>query len=412
MRNVWLVVRHEIMTTIAKKSFWFTTLLFPLMMLAFSLFPSLFAQNAAQQAQSIVVNPGANAPGIGYVDVAGVVAQLPPGVSAERLRAFSDEAAAQAALDAGQIGQYYVIAPDYLATGKVTAVMAQLAPIAMEGQENLLRYVINYNLTGDAGLARLLTNPTASVESRSLAPQVKTQSTDPMGFILPFAVMFVLFFIITMTGGYMLQSVAREKENRTAEVLLLSIRPRELMLGKILGLGAVALGQMAVWLGGGLLLMGGGLAIADIALGRALPAGFILTALVYFLLGYLLYASALGAVGALAPTAREGAQFTFIIILPLLVPFYLNQAFTSDPNGLLATVLSLFPLTAPTAMVARLSVVAVPAWQIALSLAGLAVTTYLLVLLAARFFRADTLLSNASLNWGRLLREVRGRGSA
>ncbi len=230
-----------------------------------------------------------------------------------------------------------------------------------------------------------------------------------MGFALPFAVMFVLFFVITMTGGYMLQSVTKEKENRTAEVLLLSIRPRDLMLGKVLGLGAVALAQMAIWLGGGLAVMSGGLAIASIAVGQALQPSFILLAVVYFLLGYLLYASLLGAVGALAPTAREGAQFTFIIILPLLVPFYLNSAFTNDPNGALATVLSLIPFTAPTAMMARLSVVAVPAWQIALSLAGLAITTYLLVLLAARFFRADTLLSNASLNWGRFVSEMRGR---
>jgi ABC-2 type transport system permease protein len=412
MRNVWIVVKHEILTTISRKSFWFTTLLFPLMILAFSLFPSFFAQNAAQQAQSIVADPGAAVAAMGYVDAAGILAQLPPDMPADRMRRFSDEASAQAALDAGQIGQYYVIAADYLKTGNITAVMAQLAPISMEGQANLLRYVINYNLTGDAALARLLTNPTASVETHSLAPQVKTESTGPMGFILPFAVMFVLFFIITMTGGYMLQSVAKEKENRTAEVLLVSVRPRELVLGKVLGLGVVALGQMAVWLGGGLLLMGGGLAIANIAGGYALPVSFIFAAAIYFLLGYLLYASALGAVGALAPTAREGAQFTFIIILPLLVPFYLNQAFTSDPNGLLATILSLIPLTAPTAMMARLSVVAVPAWQVALSLTGLAVTTYLLVLLSARFFRADTLLSNASLNWGRLIREVRGRGTA
>ena len=154
-----------------------------------------------------------------------------------------------------------------------------------------------------------------------------------MGFVLPFAVMFILFFVITMSGGYMLQSVAKEKENRTAEVLLLSISPRELMLGKVLGLGAVALAQMTVLAGR---RVGADERRAD---GRQLGGrsplrlGFFLLALVYFLLGYLLYASMLGAVGALAPTAREGAQFTFIIILPLLVPFYLNQAFTPIPTA-------------------------------------------------------------------------------
>jgi ABC-2 type transport system permease protein len=408
MRNVWLVARHEILTTIGKKSFWFMTFFFPVLIMAFSLFPSLFARDMVEQAESLTGTAGVQA--AGYVDQARIIVKLPAGLPPGRLRNFETEAAAKSALGAGEIGRYYVIAPDFRQTGAVAAVSGQVAPVAGDAQDFALRLAINTNLTGDERLALAILTP-AQVETRALAPEVKTQSTSIMGFVLPFAVMFILFFVITMSGGYMLQSVAKEKENRTAEVLLLSISPRELMLGKVLGLGAVALAQMTVWLGGGLALMGGGLAIASVATGQPLRLGFIVMAFVYFLLGYFLYASMLGAVGALAPTAREGAQFTFIIILPLLVPFYLNQAFTSDPNGTLVTALSLIPFTAPTAMMARLSVVAVPAWQVALSLGGLAVTTYLLVLLAARFFRADTLLSHASLNWGRLVREVRGRGT-
>jgi ABC-2 type transport system permease protein len=116
----------------------------------------------------------------------------------------------------------------------------------------------------------------------------------------------------------------------------------------------------------------------------------------------------LGALGALAPTVREGTQFTFLAIMPLLAPIWLNAAFTQAPDGALATALSLFPLTAPTAMATRLSVGHVPFWQPLVSLIGLIVTTYLFVLLAARLFRADTLLSDASLNWGRLRAELRG----
>lgn len=411
MRNVWLVIKHEIVTTISKKSFWFTTLFFPLLTLGFSLFPSLFAQNAVEQSQALTAAANSDAPAVGYVDQAGLLAQLPPDVAPERLVGFADEAAATAALEAGQIAQYFVIAADFHTTGNVTAVAKDLAPISGEGQEFLLRYALNYGLTGDAALAKMLLDPDARVEAHPLAPEVKTNTAGMMGFVLPFAVMFILFFIITMTGGYMLQSVTKEKENRTAEVLLLSVRPRDLMLGKILGLGVVGLAQMTVWLGGGLALAGGGLALLSLAGAIKLPLSFALFTLLYFLLGYLLYASLLGAVGALAPTAREGGQFNFIIIVPLLVPFYLNQVFASAPNGPLVTALSLFPLTAPTAMTARLSVVSVPAWQVIVSLVGLAVTTYLLVLLAARFFRADTLLSNASVSWGRIFKELRGRGA-
>jgi len=220
--------------------------------------------------------------------------------------------------------------------------------------------------------------------------------------------MFILFFSITMSAGFMLQSVAKEKENRTAEILLLSVRPRELMLGKVLGLGFVALLQLAVWMGGGWLALGQGQNMSAALAGFTLPAGFAIWAVLYFLFGYILYASVLGALGALAPNVREGTQFTFIAILPLLVPVWLNTAFIQAPSGALATALSLFPLTAPTAMVTRMSISYVPFWQPVVSLAGLVATTYLFVLIAGRFFRADTLLSDASLNWGRIRAELRG----
>jgi len=175
-----------------------------------------------------------------------------------------------------------------------------------------------------------------------------------------------------------------------------------------LGLGLVALLQLAIWMGGGWLALNQSGNVATALTDFTLPAGFAIWAVLYFLFGYILYASVLGALGALAPNVREGTQFTFLAILPLLVPIWLNTAFTQAPDGALATALSLFPLTAPTAMVTRLSISHVPLWQPVVSLAGLAGTTYLFVLLSGRFFRADTLLSDASLNWGRIVREVRG----
>jgi ABC-2 type transport system permease protein len=111
----------------------------------------------------------------------------------------------------------------------------------------------------------------------------------------------------------------------------------------------------------------------------------------------------MGAVGALAPNAREAGQFTFAIILPLMIPLWFNFSIMEDPGGTLATVLSLIPLTAPVTMMTRLAVGDVPLWQLLVSVGLLAVTTYGFVLLSSRFFRADTLLSNATLKWNRLL---------
>ncbi|MFN2303016.1 MAG: ABC transporter permease, partial [Anaerolineales bacterium] len=146
--------------------------------------------------------------------------------------------------------------------------------------------------------------------------------------------------------------------------------------------------------------------IVDMASSYTLPPGFVIWGFLFFLLGYLLYASLLGAIGALAPNSREGGQFTFLIILPLLIPLWFNVAFTENPNGPIATFLSLFPLTS-ISMMTRITSTFVPTWQILLSLGGLALTTYLIVLLAAKFFQAETLLSFENLNIKRIFNVIK-----
>jgi len=110
----------------------------------------------------------------------------------------------------------------------------------------------------------------------------------------------------------------------------------------------------------------------------------------------------MAAAGAIAPTAREGNQVIWLLVLPLLPTLMFGDLFVEEPNNPLTLVLSLFPFSAPSAMVTRLAVGEVPLWQIVVSVAGLALTTYLMVVLAARFFRADNLLSDAPFSWRRL----------
>ncbi len=408
MRNVGLVIKHEILSTVTKRSFWIMTFLFPLLIVGLNIGMQIVAQDSFSDEQA-GTGDSAGPEAIGYVDQAGVIAEMPPGVPAGIVHAFDNVDAAQAALQAGDVVRYYVIPADWLATGDMVLVDKQFSVLSNAGNTGLMEYIVNYNLVGDPDLASLLIDPTPLVENHALAPQGATDTDNPLTFFVPFAVLFIFFFLLTMSGGFMLQSVTKEKENRTVEVLLLSLRPRDLMLGKVLGLGVVALGQMAVWLGVGFLALEQGRQSLAAASTFALPPGFVVWAILYFLLGYVLYASVLGALGALAPSAREGTQFTFVVLLPLMIPLWLNVTFTQAPNSSLATVLSLFPLTAPTAMITRLSTGVVPTWQAAAGLAGLAVTAYVFVLLSARFFRAETLLSGAAIKWQRIVHELRGR---
>ncbi|MFP4395866.1 MAG: ABC transporter permease [Anaerolineales bacterium] len=411
MKNIWIVIKHEIITMVTKPSFWLTTFLLPAVIMGFSFGAQLIGQRMIPEEDEIISGESERALAIGYVDHAGIITALPASIPAEMVAAYPDEEAAATALRAGDIGQYYVIAEDYIASGEIVAMEKEFSLLGNLPQLALLELIVNYNLIGDETIARRVATPIPNLQTQALRPASEISESMDARFIVAYGTLFIFFFVFTMSSGFMLQSVSREKENRTVEILLVSLEPKELMLGKVLGLGFVALLQVAIWLGGSLLTLSRGetmLSGLGIVLGNiTLPEGFLVWALLYFVLGYLLYASALGAIGALAPNARETGQVTFVVLLPLMIPLWLNTSFTQAPNGPLTTALSLFPLTAPTSMLPRLAVGGVPLWQPIASLIGLAITTYIFVALSARFFRADTLLSSASLDWKRLLQEVK-----
>ncbi len=420
MRNVWLVIKHEILSMLGKPSFWITTFVLPAIVMLFSFGGQFISSRVLEEEVNVPSGEetgvdGERALTIGYVDRAGVIETLPPDLPGELFRSFPDVDAARSALEAGDVTQYYVFPADYVERGEIEVVQGEFAPLGDIGTLELMRYVLNYNLVDDKALARRVNTPIQAVEARAIAADDQETDDDGSGTFIAFVTLFIFFFIFTMSSGFMLRSVTQEKENRTVEVLLVSLRPRELMLGKVLGLGVIALLQMALWFGGVILALqrGDGL-LSNFGLvvhSLELPTSFFVWALLYFVLSYLLYASVLGAIGALAPNARETGPFTFLALLPLFIPFFLNTTFTQAPHGPIATALSLFPLTAPTAMVPRLAVGGVPLWQTVTALIGLAIATVVFVLLSARFFRADTLLSSTELKWERIVKEFK-RGGA
>ena len=413
MSNVFLIIKHEISTTVRKRSFWLTTFLLPAVILGMSLLSQSLARSSIASDGSNPLLSGFLAPPrpVGYVDQAGLIKQIPDQLPADlkikqdQLQAFPDQASAQAALAAKAINKYYVVPADFIKTGNLLLVDSNFSVFNSLDSSNYFEYVLRLNLTNDQNLAVMLADPTSQTKTQSMAPPSEKRNEGFGSFGVPFAVLMIFYLVITMTSSFMLQSVTKEKENRTIEVLLVSLRPRDLMLGKILGLGVIALMQMAIWAGGGLLLTKGA-ALSSLG-SSGLSAGFFVWALLYFIGGYLIYASLLGALGALAPSTREGTQFTFIILLPLFIPLFMNTALIESPNGAITTFLSLFPLTSPVTMITRLAAGPVPIEQLLLGLIILAATTYGIIVFASRFFRADTLLSFNALNLKRIVQEIR-----
>jgi len=409
MRKILLVIKYEIITTLQKRSFWLLTFIFPAFILILTIGTQTIGERAIEeaeeQASSVEYQAKINRR-VGYVDQADLITEIPPWIPEDFFQKYQDVSGAEDALRAGKIQQFYVLPADFMFTGKYELIDQEYQPMRSTNNAEIFEEVITTNLIQGEELGTLLDNPTPGIQYHQLSTETKYDEDNMLTYIVPIATMFIFFFTITTSSGFMLTSVTREKENRTAEILLVSIKPRELMLGKVIGLGCVALFQMSIWMGGAIFSMDRSSEYMGLASSFSLPSGFVIWGILYFLCGYFLYASLLGAVGALAPNAREGGQFTFIILLPLMIPIWFNFLFIDSPNGPLAVFLSLFPLTS-ISMMTRMTATSVPNWQIITSLGGLVISTYIIILFSARFFKAETLLSTDSLKFKNVIRAFR-----
>jgi ABC-2 type transport system permease protein len=415
MHNTWLVVKHEIRTTLRKKSFWVLSFIVPVLLIGMQGYFVLQDSdiNLGGEGEEVVGEETGplERTTVGMVDESGIIDEIPAGIPPGIFLMFKGKDEARAALDAGEIDQFVVLPEDYVNSGEVT-VFEKNFQLLQEGDagvafgsanEWMLPYIINYNLIGDETLSSVVFNPTPGQLARqhALSPPEESAAGDAaLAEFTSSAIPYVYYFILIIVSGYILQSVVSEKENRTVEVLLVSLQPKQLMTGKLIGMSTVALLQLLVWGVGATLILNRGATLLDVS-GLTFTPAFFVTALLFLLLGYLLYASVMAAAGALANTAREASQVTWLLIIPLLPTLMFGRLFVDDPDSVFALFLSMFPFSAPSAMVTRMAVGSVPAWQVLLSLLMLAITVYIVLVLATRFFHPQNLLSQAQFSWRR-----------
>jgi ABC-2 type transport system permease protein len=412
MHYIWLVIKHDLKVTLQQRSFWVLTFIMPLILVGINAYYLIGDGGPGEVGPEAPGAALAELPPIGLVDPAGLIEVLPEGLPPDLFLPFADEAAARAALEAGTIEQYVSVPADYVAQGQIDVYdeefqisLDEPGPLDAFGAEGgLLNYLIAYNLAGDAQVAAALQNPVPlwAAEMQALQPPSEGETNGELAYLVASVLPLVYYFLLVMGSTYLMRSVVAEKENRTAEVLLVSIDPRQLLVGKIAAMSMVTLMQVVVWVAGGNFVLQRGAEM--LAMGNLqFPPGFMVWAILFLVFGYLLFASIMVAGGALANNVREGGQMTWLLIIPLMPTLMFGQAFVEEPHGLLSVALSLFPFSAPSAMVTRLAIAPVPLWQVLLSLGGVAVSAYLFLLLASRFFRAGNLLSQEAFNWRRLL---------
>ncbi len=346
----------------------------------------------------------------GYVDASGVIHEIPASISRGFLIPYPNEDAALQALQDGEISAVYLVPADYLDSGKLFYVDTEFNPLWVFTKGKLFRWVLQVNLLGgDASLANQIIDP-FDLQVKVLEPGSARDISDPIVFMQPYLVMMLFYMIMLTSSGLFLSSLKKEKENRVMEILLVTIAPKQLIGGKIFGLGAAGLIQTSIWIGIAYGAQKMSSTIYTIPVEMQLSPAIIAWGIIFYLLGYLLYASVLAGLGALVPDLRESSQFTIIILIPLLVPTMLMMFFIRDPNGALPTALSLFPPTASIAMMARLAGSnEVPLWQPALASGLIAANILLVMAFVSRLLQAQNLLSGQGFNIKRLIKSLSNR---
>jgi len=420
MRNISLIIGREYRERVFKKSFLITTIVMPLLMIAMGAAPTLIMEFAESETKKITV-----------IDESGIVA---PKLTSDEEIVF--EAATgdlqQALVEASQneesfgvlhIGKDIVANPNdaRLYTSSSSSIMLEEAIAdqieSVIESERLKAYNIdNIDEILEKVKARVhLTTFRTDKEEESSASSAAASSL--VGLILGF----MLYFFLAIYGSMVMQSVIDEKSSRILEVMVSTVRPFEMLMGKVLGVAAVAATQVMVW--GVLIILfravivpamlpenilegvtqvqaGGDVAALaaqqDVspemltALASALDAGgiatTICTVLLFFVGGFLLYASLYAAVGASVDEAQDAQQLTIPITLPIIAAFIVTMLVMKDPNSPVVFWCSMIPFTSPIVMVARIPS-GIPAWEIALSMALLYATFVVCIWAAAKIYK-------------------------
>lgn len=409
MNKIGLVAKHEFISTVKRRSALFAIFGLPILSLLILTGINWLSRSQGGDGSSLltefVSNNEVRLPA-GLVDDTGRLQQFSSPADTMFVL-FPDLGAARAAYDTGEISGYYHIPASYLADGEIFQYADELS---LESFESTILYgLLVENFVDGTAPIHLVTAPLQQYDVIDLSTTEERSQQDYFdGLILAMAVAVLFYMTVMGAAGYLLQSLGKEKENRVMEILLSSIRPFQLLVGKVLGLGGIGLLQMVVWTGLVLFIFReNGSFLSNLSL-PSLPVSVWLLIIAHFAIGYLVYASLFAGLGAIAPSVKESSQYTFLLMLPTFLPLWFNSILINAPNGVFATTLSLIPVTAPITMPMRLVITAVPVWQWAVSLVGGVVTAVFLLWSATKFFRSRTLLTGQNPSLRLIWQTLRG----
>jgi ABC-2 type transport system permease protein len=358
-----------------------------------------------------VARPTEEVTTIGYVDELGGFQQYTSQGNITMMR-FNTPNDATEALVNGDIEEYFVIPSDYISAGVIKRYILKKQLAASSTTTTAINNFLTSNLLAgkvpEATIARVEA-PLNLVSIRLTETGAVAPEQGGYGnFVIPAVFGILLALAIIFTSMYLLQGLGQEKENRLIEVLLSSVSARQLLTGKVLGIGAAGLVQVAVWaISAPLLLKLASSSIGGFVSTIQLPANFIVLAVIYFILGYLLFAVISASIGAVSSSSQEGQQLMGIFTIPLLIPLWFMSLIMFLPDSPVWIFFTIFPLSAPVVVIIRLGVAEIPVWQLIASAAVLVLFIIGILFLTIRIFRTYLLMYGKRPGLGEVLRNLK-----
>lgn len=409
MNKVLLIIQREYLTRVRKKSFIIMIFVVPLLILVMGGAIALIAKNSSQLTNLQVVN---------VVDKSGIFAkklQNVPNIKFTFAHQDINEAKAMSKKDEN-ISTLYIPA-DYTKKGAIQIFAKKKSPLQLTDEIQRQMNDIDFNNSMimhhiDTAVIHSIKKADISVNAVEITDKGDKDANIGPNIAISIACAIFIYLALFIYGSQVMRGVIEEKTSRIIEVIISSVKPFQLMLGKIIGVGLVGLTQFSAWII--LSVISSKIAghafntpqspmASAMAVLQTIPFGFILGCfLFYFLTGYLLYSALFAAVGSAVDSETETQQFMFPITMPLLFTYILSvSVLFRAPDSALAVWLSIIPFTAPVAMMVRLPFDP-PEWQLALSMSlmviGFLFTTYV----AARIYRVGILMYGKKVNFKEL----------
>ncbi|HET6588035.1 MAG TPA: ABC transporter permease [Oleiagrimonas sp.] len=432
------VIRREFTARVRTKTFVITTILLPVLMIAVSVAPILImGAGGPDHATRIAVVDGTSMQlGQHVQDMLGKEKLSDEKDSGPRykidvvpasgdIEATRKELVAKTGFSRKKMPDGYdgvlVLPRDVLETGRLTYYGSNASSLtAMQKLRGSLTKVFASTRLTKAGLdVNLVAKAMRPVHMHAS----KVSSGKPTGqsgmtaYFIAYGMCFLLYLVILMFGQQTMTSVIEEKTSRVVEVLVSSLTPFQMLLGKVIGVGSAGLLQMAIWGVSAWLITSQGAHIATLfgidpaTVARyALPhisGALVVVFLLYFVLGYLIYGALFAAIGSMCNNVQDSQQYAVIVTMMIMVGFFTAFAVIQNPDGTLAEVLGWIPIWAPFVMPVRWSLTSVPVYELAGSLALMVAGMLFCVWLAGRIYQTGILMFGKKPSWSELWRWIR-----